>query len=438
MFFLIIFFDIVFFILLKVYKKIEPEIKTIYSKYLIYIFLLGSISIFLYTADNFIFHNQVDMEGDAQMYYYGAEEYLTTGQTSAFYPYYVKFISLFLWKGNVITIRYAHLFLFLLIFAIGTLILNNFKVSRKGYEYFSFFVGLSGVYYAFVSEIVRDLFILFHLVVVVYLISKLLLLYDQGNLRLRKVIIYLTLLLFVVSGINELANFIVYILLAALWCVLIIRIALSKINFFYKTIILVFVTLISFIVIMFVSPIESFIYQYQLNIIEKTRIQEEMGYTGGRGIEKNLLFASLRFIFGPGLIRPLFPSQYTLVYTTMFMVFTWWAALFWYLNLLITIPLIIKRPLIFLKNTTALFLLVLIVEYILVYALSVGGLGGLRKRMIVHFMYTLFIAINYFSNFQPRKVKDFKFYYKGIKLPSTVTVGITILLFILIHLRGLD
>lgn len=204
MFGLTIFALFTFFILYSVRKKLSPELRVIFSKYLIFTFLLGALSILLYTTDNLLIYNQIDMEGDAQYYYYGAKEYLETGEINVLYPYYIKFISQFLMYGNAVTVRYAHLLIFMLIYAFGGLILNDYGISKNGFRYYSIFTCLNGAFYCTLTHTIRDIFILFHFVVAFFFISRLFLLYDKRELTFRKLMLYSGLLSFVGYGIYDL------------------------------------------------------------------------------------------------------------------------------------------------------------------------------------------------------------------------------------------
>lgn len=189
--------------------------------------------------------------------------------------------------------------------------------------------------------------------------------------------------------------------------------------------------------IRFILPIETFVHIYQAAMIDKLRIEEQIELTGGRGVESNSLFSFLRFILGPGLIRPLFPSEYFLTYTTMFAVFNWWGALYWYLNLLTTVPKLIRRPLFFLRAPVMLFLLLFIFEYGLAYGLTSGGPGGLRKRAFIYFFYTIFIAITFYTPYISEKVKNLRVIHWGIRLPYLILASMILIVLIFVHLRGL-
>ena len=439
MFALIVFSLITSLILYNIYYRLQPEIRPIFSKYLTFIFFLGSISIILYTADNLINHNQVDMEGDAQYYYYGAKEYLETGEINVLYPYYIKFISLFLQYGDAVTIRFAHLLLFMLIYSIGALILNDFGISKKGFKYYSIFTGLNGAFYGTLTPIVRDTFYLFHVALAIFLISRLLLLYDLGKLTYRKLILYSVPLFFVGYGIYELQFVSLFLILGAFiisWSIIVVL--LLKGNIFRKVGLMFFIFCISVVLVKYLLPTESFLHGYEATMIDKLRIEEQMALTGGRGVEDNPLFAFMRFILGPGLIRPLFPEKYFLVYTTMFAAFNWWGAVFWYLNLLITVPKLIRNPLLFLRIPSALFILVFTIEFALMYALTAGGPGGLRKRVVVYFFYTIFIAMTFYTPHVSEKIKKLKVVYKGIKLPYEILMALLLIVFLFIHIRGLS
>lgn len=437
MFSLVIFAVIVFFILHNISQRLQPEIRNVFSRYVIFIFFLGALSITLYTADNLINHDQVDMDGDAQYYYYGAKEYLETGEINVYYPLYVKFISLFLPYGDAIAIRFSQLLLFILIYAIGSVILNDLGVSKNGYRYFSIFIGLNGAFYSIVAVIVRDIFILLHLVVLVFLLSRLMVLYDQGKLNHKKLILYSVLSFVVGFGLNELQFVSLYVMLTAFLFYWVIMVVLLKRQVHRKMALLFTVLCVSLVLIKFILPAEAFLNAYQAAVVDKLIIQEQIELAGEKPIETNPLFSFLRFILGPGLIRPLFPEEYFIVYTAMFALFNLWGAFSWYVNLAVTVPALIRSPLVFLKKPPAPFVLAFFIGYAFMYAIAGGGPGGLRKRAIVYFFYTLFIAITFFTTYKGKKIQDLKIIYKGIKLPYLILISAVVLILIFVQARGL-
>ena len=120
---MLIFFNIVIFsgILIvstrHVYLNIDINLRGIFLISIVAISLIGISMINLYTFDNSINYNQIDMPGDSMHYFNRALEYvhsddIDTGKAKS----YVFFISKFLVKGNAFFIRIAQLYLFILIY----------------------------------------------------------------------------------------------------------------------------------------------------------------------------------------------------------------------------------------------------------------------------------------------------------------------------------
>jgi hypothetical protein len=134
---------------------------------------------------------------------------------------------------------------------------------------------------------------------------------------------------------------------------------------------------------------------YQVAVVDAVLLEAE-GEMLGVEQTRSLLdpFAAL---LGPGLIRPLFPSEYFIVWVPSFAAFFWWGTLFWYLNLIFSLPLIFRKPFAFSGKRGAVFALVVFVFLVSAYMLAFGSGMGMRKRMMFHFLYTLFIATTYYT-----------------------------------------
>ncbi|WP_448377110.1 hypothetical protein [Fervidobacterium sp.] len=394
---LIFLFGIVVFVSMLTYRKISKNIRSEFLFYQSIILFVGAIFIVLYTAENSLIRNQIDMEGDAQYLYYGAEDYVKTKQFTTLYPYYVFFISLFLVGGNVITIRFAQLLVFILIYDVAVFFLDKHECSQRGIKYFSFFTVFNGAFYAYSTIIVRDLFILLHMLLS-FVFGTLLIDYA---LRAKRITVtrfssLLGAFLIVVYGIYSLAPFLAYIIIFVLFVAVYASIIILKTKIFRKILVAVILTAIPLTLLFTFIPISKFIRLYQVNVLEKTLLMEEATLSGQENIETNPVLALLRFLLGPGLIRPLVPEQYFLVYTEIFAFFNWWAVAVWYLNLVLTLPKVLQKPFSPLSSPFSMTSLLIFITYSVAYAVAYGGPGGLRKRMVSYFFYTLMISLTYY------------------------------------------
>lgn len=134
---------------------------------------------------------------------------------------------------------------------------------------------------------------------------------------------------------------------------------------------------------------------YQVNVVDAVLLEAE-GEMLGVEQTRSLLdpFAAL---LGPGLIRPLFPGEYFIVWIPSHAAFYWWGTLFWYINLFFSLPLVLRKPFAFKGKRGAVFALVVFVLLVGAYTLAYGSGMGMRKRMMFHFLYTLFIATTYYT-----------------------------------------
>jgi hypothetical protein len=126
--------------------------------------------------------------------------------------------------------------------------------------------------------------------------------------------------------------------------------------------------------------------------------------------KSNFFLGFFNFLFGPGLIRPLFPSKYYLVFTYYFSFLTWLACLSWMIQFSLSTSLVFQNrlKLNFSKNFFIFFYTFLV--YVSIYVAAFGGPGGLRKRMLAYFIFSLCIAELFSKNeFLPLKKKTVYF-----------------------------
>jgi hypothetical protein len=105
--------------------------------------------------------------------------------------------------------------------------------------------------------------------------------------------------------------------------------------------------------------------------------------------KSNVLLGFFNFLFGPGLIRPLFPSKYYLVYTYYFAFLTWLACISWFFQFSLTISIFLNKKMNLNYSKNFFFFLYTFLIYLSVYVTTFGGPGGLRKRMVAYFLFSL-------------------------------------------------
>jgi hypothetical protein len=124
--------------------------------------------------------------------------------------------------------------------------------------------------------------------------------------------------------------------------------------------------------------------------------------------KSNLIIGVFNFLFGPGIIRPLFPSKYYLVYTYYFSFLTWIAFIGWVFQFSFSMSYIFyKKTILNFSNKFFIFFYSFSL-YVLIYVSTFGGPGGLRKRMVAYFLFSL-CTLELFSKSQlfptPSRVK---------------------------------
>jgi hypothetical protein len=375
-----------FFLVWYVKGRINPSFRGHYLLFSMAIVVLGVAAVLVYTIDN-LFHGQVDMPGDAQWYYQGALLYLQTGETQTFYPIYEKFLAAFLMLGDPILARLAQLMLFLALYALCIRALDRLNVSTNGLVYFSTFTAFSGIYYGTLVVLVRDFLILFAYVFAFFILVWY---YIQTEARQRAPNVKaLFLILLVALLLRSLGPWLIYPLIAGVLGEMLLLYK-KKVNRRFALVGIVIVGL--FLAYGGFSEIQRL---YQVVVVDAVLL-EAVGEMLGVERTRSLLdpFAAL---LGPGLIRPLFPGEFFIVWIPSHAAFYWWGTVFWYINLIFSLPLIFRKPFAFLGKRGAVFALVVFVFLVGAYTLAYGSGMGMRKRMMFHFLYTLFIAAAYYT-----------------------------------------
>jgi len=376
------------FLLSHVKKSINPSLRKHYVIFSVIIVALGVTATLIYTFDN-IYHDQVDMPGDAQYYYEGALSYLLTGETQTYYPNYEKFLALFLYMGNPVVARLAQLMLFLCMYALSVRALDWLNVSRNGLIYFSTFVALSGIYYGTIVVFVRDFLILFTFTLVFVALAWY---YAQSGARRRAPNLKLLFLIVLATlWLHSLGSWLVYPLIAAVVGEFLA--SLRERKALPRRIVPASIAIAIVVAFLVYGGFYEIQRLYQINIVEARLLgaEEEM-----LGIERSRsLLDPFKALLGPGLIRPLFPHEYFLVWVPSHAAFYWWGTLFWYVNLIITAPILLKTPLAFMRKRGSVFIMLVFLFMVGAYTLAFGAGMGMRKRAMFHFFYTLFITSTY-------------------------------------------
>lgn len=408
-----------FFLMWHVKSSITPSFRKHYVLFSTAIVVLGVAAVLVYTVDNF-YHGQVDMPGDAQYYYEGALSYLLTGETQTYYPNYEKFLAAFLMFGDPILARLAQLMLFLCLYALSIRALDWLRVSQNGLIYFSTFTTLSGIYYGTLVVFTRDFLVLFAYAFAFFVLVWY---YAQAEARRRAPNARLLFLIVLVAlWLDSLGHWLIYPLIAGVLGELLVAYFKKKVN--WRLALVGIVVVVIFLVHGGFYEIQRL---YQVNVVEAVLLEAE-GEMLGIEQTRSLLdpFAAL---LGPGLIRPLFPSEYFLVWIPSHAAFYWWGTLFWYANLIVSVPLLLRKPLAFMEKRGTVFALLVFLFLVVAYTLAFGSGMGMRKRMMFHFFYTLFIAATYYTPLSAQKSEHVQ--RRVFPLPaSLVRLGVLLMLMV--------
>lgn len=335
-----------------------------FSKYLLF-FLSFSFFLFFWSSIELTSRGIIDLEGDAVWYF---ETAISKTYSENFYPIYPLFIT-YIGLDNPFLTRLWQ-FIFLLILALYTFIivdtLDWSDVAKKLFKLF--YVTNFGVYLLMI-QLVRDwmIFSLTSLVIVLF--------YSNTKFVFKYMAILLCLLLLVPVS-------------QVLPAVLAISLLLAHVDFkalyynsFRSFVLFVF---LSFLVYFFFGDYFSALFNRMDSVFGEDAVLQDSE------AKDNVLIGFFNFLFGPGLVRPLFPAKYYLVYTYYFSFLTWIACLSFFVQFSFGFSMLMRsslRKLNWTKRFNFSFLAFLF--YVLVYAAAFGGPGGLRKRAIAYFLFSI-------------------------------------------------
>jgi len=330
-------------------------------------FIISFLLMFIWSSSELYMKNIIDLDGDATWYF---ESAINKMYDENFYPIYPLFIT-YVGIDNPYLTRIAQ---FVLLLILTLFIFNNIE-NRNWTEssivlFKVFFVTNFGLY-LLIIQLVRD-WMLFSLVA----ISLILFTNSKNNAFKFSMSLFALLLLL------PLSQTLPFILITA-YIITFVQFDIFKKRSAFK-IILACVLLFTFY-ILFKENMSSLL-ERSLDVVsgDKVLIDESA--------KSNFILGFFNFLFGPGLIRPLFPSKYYIVYTYYFSFLTWVACLSWMVQFSISTSIFFQnsKKLNFSKNFFIFFYTFFI--YVSIYVAAFGGPGGLRKRMIAYFIFTLCVC----------------------------------------------
>jgi len=288
--------------------------------------------------------------------------------------------------------------------------LDWLNVSRQGLIYFSAFTALSGIYYGTLVVLVRDFLILFTFAFMFFAISWY---YAKGHQRASPLILLLVIVL-ASLWFRSLSSWLVYPLIAGVTGELFVASFFRKV--LHRRIVLAGVAMVVVFAVVFFGGLDEIERLYQINVVEARPYQRAWEMFGTERARS--LLDPFKAVLGPGLIRPLLPEDYFLVWVPSHAAFYWWGTLFWYANLIVSAPLLLRRPLAFANKRGAIFVLLIFLFVVGAYTVTYGTGMGMRKRAMFHFLYTLLITVTYCT---PLDVKETDRIWR-LRLPLPVSL----------------
>lgn len=128
-------------------------------------------------------------------------------------------------------------------------------------------------------------------------------------------------------------------------------------------------------------------------IINSFKYVAEGGMLEIAGVNDRSPLAPLRFVFGPGLIRPIFPEVYFQYFTYTISYSYLVGTITWYINIALSLSMAnFSRVKTVLQNPVNLLVLILVVSYVGMYSFSYGGASGMRQRIHVQLLSTFLLS----------------------------------------------
>lgn len=342
----------------------------------IIVFFFALICSYLYTINIEHELSQKELSGDASMYMESAVKYHST---HTIYTSNKLFSMILSFACNSLNYSFAmRTYLSLIVAAIyffgEVLIISNFGNKTSIVIYF-LLIGLNPGISSLAFVIIRDSFILLSVIVLFVVIEKYKSSRCYTNAFLALLLLYALILLYFMQFL------ILFLFVAATASSLLITKGIKR---WYILLGLIFV---SYAFIDKLIGMDMLMRIFRVNFLEGQRAAQ-----GGASL--GTLGDFFRFITGPGIVRPIFGDIYFLTRYPFFYKLSYtWAIIVWYICLIFTSP-VFSRPRLIFKSHN-LYFLIFIILFVLVYTLSDSGQTGLRKRVIMYFLYAVWFFCNY-------------------------------------------
>jgi hypothetical protein len=357
-------------------------INTLKRSFIILIFV--SLMSLIYTLNILTELHSIELKGDAMMYLEDAKMYHQTGYTigsNPFFPEILSFASI--GKYYYIWIRLYLSLIVSVTYFFGEVIIiraTNYKISNIYIYFFLFGLNLGFASLGFV--IVRDIFILLSILCIFLMFDII----KNENKFTLPIFIFLTFSSFLLIKMQFLLFLII---------LFVFVISYLKIEFKSLTTFLVLILAVA-LIINYIIDLKTLQHIIQVNFIEKQRAEQGGGSFG-------IIGDTIRFIFGPGIVRPLFGNIFfTITQYPSFYNFSYsYASFIWYIILIFFSPyLLSKYNLLESKNK---YMLLFLFFFIISYVLTDSGQTGLRKRMIMYDLFLIWFLSNYKVKFKELK-----------------------------------
>ena len=322
---------------------------------------------FIWSTIELNIYNLIDLEGDATWYF---ETAINKLYSESFYPIYPLFIT-HIGLDNPFFTRFAQFFFLLIITIILFRNIDKREWDDSVKKLFKIFYTTNFGIYLLMVQLVRDwmLFSLTAISIVLFTSN------DKNKLNIIFAILAVIFLL-------PLSQTLPIILLAS-YILTFIQFNFFKQKYLYATIF--FILFSVFLTIIFKDNFINLL-ERSSDVIGGDKVLEDEATKG------NFFIGFFNFLFGPGLIRPLFPSKYYLVYTYYFSFLTWISCLSFMIQFSLSTSFVFEKKIKLNFSKNFFIFLYTFVFYVSIYVAAFGGPGGLRKRMLAYFIFILCFA----------------------------------------------
>jgi len=315
-------------------------------------------------------------------------KYTTWNMGYVYYCYFIQKLSLFI---SPIFINISNLLLINLSILNICLLMNKENINKKNIKLFYFITMINPLVWYSLFRNLKDGLFLYLTTIIVFLVYKI---FNENEGKHKKILYLLILVIFTL-----------YITTVRAWGFLITILLLgfsifnkfkTKFKLTPKNIIMLILSIGTFIVALYILL-------FKLNYMYKLEMWMPIVLENGqaRGII-NILLGMVKIIIGPGPIRSIFGKEYFMFYTITGNVMSFIGAILWWLSLgiLVSKTLLKNNN----KNTIANLFGLVVLTFLVIYAMQYGGSLELRFRGVIYILFSSFFCSKFNYDFKKNHV----------------------------------